>query len=293
MSFEPRFDHRWDLISRAIASDRAEGRPRLTPYRIDLSQRGDSILTEILNEVSRCTLILADVSTIGVLDGRPIRNANVLYEVGLAHSVRMPEEVILVRSDTDPLPFDVANVRVHSYSPDSDPDGAIADLQEIIDGALRSIDIMRASTVERTATVLDFECWNVLYDIAAHGSTSHPSRADVVGKRMGILQALPRIAGIQRLLELGAIATSYQVISARHIGGNSELPIQDLFRYRMTPFGEALLIYSLEQMQYNSDEVRSAFGALERDLASRPSTPRGVLAAMTAKLGRATKSLFD
>ncbi|MGI8619595.1 MAG: hypothetical protein ACR2L6_11005 [Gemmatimonadaceae bacterium] len=264
MSFDSRFDRRWDIIATTIARER-EDLPSLTAHRIDLSRRGDSILTEILDEVARCRLIVADVSTAATVDGRPVRNANVLYEVGLAHSVRMPEEVILIRSDDDPLPFDIANVRVHSYSPDTDPDGAASMLDYLIVDGLRSVDRVRSATVERTARVLDFECWDALHDIALDGDIGHPGRVDVVAQKMGLLQALPRIAAIQRLLELGAISTSYQSITARHVGGYSELPRQDLFRYRMTPFGEALLIFSLGQMNYDSEEARAAFAALRDD----------------------------
>ena len=51
-------------------------------------------------------------------------NANVLYEVGLAHALRAPEQVLLFRSDADPLLFDVSGIRVHTYDPDGDPEGA-------------------------------------------------------------------------------------------------------------------------------------------------------------------------
>lgn len=38
-----------------------------------------------------------------------------MYEIGLAHAIRHPEEVLIIRSDADPLLFDVANIRVHRY----------------------------------------------------------------------------------------------------------------------------------------------------------------------------------
>ncbi len=73
----------------------------------------DSILTEILDGIGRCRAFLADISLIGEIENTPIRNANVLYEVGLAHAVRLPQEVLLFRSDDRPLMFDMANIRVN------------------------------------------------------------------------------------------------------------------------------------------------------------------------------------
>jgi len=52
---------------------------------------------------------------------RAFRNENVLYEVGIAHSSRLPEEVIFFRSDNDKLLVDLANIRINSYDPDGDP----------------------------------------------------------------------------------------------------------------------------------------------------------------------------
>ena len=94
------------------------------PRRVDAHVVSDSLLTKILDGIARCRVFLADISAIGTVGGRPVRNANVLYEVGLAHSVRLPEEVLLFRSDDQQLLFDVANVRVNRYDPDADAGGA-------------------------------------------------------------------------------------------------------------------------------------------------------------------------
>ena len=208
MSFDPRFDKRWtDVIAPGI-TDALTPQSALVPHRIDLSRRGDSILAEILDEISRCRLIVADITTIGSVNGSPVRNSNVLYELGLAHSARMPEEVIVLRSDSDFLPFDVANVRVHSYSPDTESAAARDVVRRLVREAQDTIDLTRSRTVARVAEVLDFECWDALYDIASTGPIGHPGRADVVAQLTGILQAVSRIGGIQRLLEFGAIESS-------------------------------------------------------------------------------------
>src|ERR1700722_12309898 len=81
MSFDPQFDARWrGVIEPAVVN------AGFDPHRVDNRTVSDSILTEILDGISNASLILADISTIGELNGKPIRNANVLYEVGLAHA---------------------------------------------------------------------------------------------------------------------------------------------------------------------------------------------------------------
>src|SRR5688572_24479525 len=110
MSFAPQFDARWrDVIQPAIRRISANN-IRQEPRRVDASIVGDSILTEILQGVSQSRLVFADITSRNHLGAEPVRNANVMYEVGLAHAVRLPEEVLLFRSDADPLLFDVAQV---------------------------------------------------------------------------------------------------------------------------------------------------------------------------------------
>ena len=103
---------------------------------MDARRISDSILTEILSGVGTSRLFLADVTTLERADERPIRNGNVMYEVGIAHAVRLPEEVLLFRSDSDSLLFDVANVRVNTYSPEERPDEARALVSDSIVAAL-------------------------------------------------------------------------------------------------------------------------------------------------------------
>lgn len=108
MCFDSRFDARWrDVIAPAVQRIEVNNK-RLKPVRVDTRKISDSILTEILSGVANSCLVWADITTIGHLNEKPIRNGNVMYEVGLAQAVRLPEEVILFRSDTDPLLFDTS-----------------------------------------------------------------------------------------------------------------------------------------------------------------------------------------
>jgi hypothetical protein len=72
MPFDEKFRTRWEkVIDKAIRSVSVND-TRLTPVRVDARVIGDSILTEILQGISRCRLVLGDISGIGELDGRTV-----------------------------------------------------------------------------------------------------------------------------------------------------------------------------------------------------------------------------
>ncbi len=43
-----------------------------------------------------------------------------MWELGIAHVVRLPDEVIVVRSDSDPSIFDLTQFRAFQYDPDDE-----------------------------------------------------------------------------------------------------------------------------------------------------------------------------
>ena len=111
MSFAPQFKRRYEqVIAPAIRNVSVGGRP-LQPKRVDLSKSGDSIITEIMDGIAHSQLVLADVTSTAVgLFGESSRNCNVMYELGIAMACRQPTEVLIVRSDNDPLLFDVTTI---------------------------------------------------------------------------------------------------------------------------------------------------------------------------------------
>lgn len=112
MSFGEQYESRFsNIIAPAINSINFDGL-RFTPYRVDLSMSGDSILTDIIDGIAHSQLILADVSSVGkdAETGMAYRNGNVMYEVGLALACRQSSEVLLVRDDRDDFLFDVSTI---------------------------------------------------------------------------------------------------------------------------------------------------------------------------------------
>jgi len=112
MSFASQYESRFtNVIAPAIQSLTVDER-RLEPYRVDVSKSGDSILTDISDGIAHSRLVLADISSIGKdsITGQPYRNANVMYEVGIALACRNPSDVLLVRDDHDKFLFDVSTI---------------------------------------------------------------------------------------------------------------------------------------------------------------------------------------
>lgn len=240
MSFDPRFKTRWtDVIDPALRG-LSRGNEQLQPYRVDLSKSGDAILTDILDRIGSAHLIFADITALDVLNDRPVRNANVLYEVGLAHARRLPEEVLVFRSDTFRLDFDIAGVRVHDYDPDGDRAGAIETIHAVALEAGKERDQRRNLAVRAAAQRMTAAAIYVLMEMGPPGTIiQHPSP-----KTMGDAVSMPfRIGAIELLLDLGAIATNTAQLTRETftLAANKLLEDSNLIHYTITPFGHAIL----------------------------------------------------
>ncbi len=250
MSFDKQFDARWEkVIARGIGAVQVNGVP-LQPYRVDVRKVSDSILTEILGNISNCRLIFADVTAYTEINGRAIRNGNVMYEVGLAHAARLPEEVILFRSDDAPLLFDVANVRVNKYDPDNNPDTAVRQIGEAITEATKAVNFLRLSAVQRVTDSLDFECWSIL--ISTKDSLS-PPMIRTMGEALG---GSARLNAISRLLALGILKTEYIQATVDNVMQLWSAPAEQIVRYSRTPFGEAVRELCIEKLGLMTPRLR-------------------------------------
>lgn len=244
MSFHSVFNKRWDsVIAPAIRKVRINNVP-LEPYRVDISRVSDSILTEILMGVSSSLVVFADVSSVGKIENKPVRNANVMYEVGLAHATRLPEEVILFRSDNDELLFDVANIRINSYDPDNDPETAGRLIEGAIIGAIKEVDLKKNLAVKTAAKSLDYACWNILTHITALNKIHSPSMRTM----KQVLGNQRHVSAISRLLEIGALKTNYLQITPGLLDELKDQPAEKLLNYQLTNFGLALINYIISEM---------------------------------------------
>ena len=77
----------------------------LTPVRADTEIFGSGkIMDQIWAGINEAKVLVAELTT---------RNANVFYELGLAHALEKP--VVLVSSNEDDVPFDLHHIRVIYY----------------------------------------------------------------------------------------------------------------------------------------------------------------------------------
>jgi hypothetical protein len=68
------------------------------------------VIEAMLEELARAEIAIADVST---------RNANVFYELGIAHMLKESSKVIILSQSIDDLPFDVRHYRCILYLADA------------------------------------------------------------------------------------------------------------------------------------------------------------------------------
>jgi len=250
MSFDDRFQNRWEhVIKPAISSVQRNGVP-LEAVRVDVRHMSDSILTEILQGISRYRIIFADVTSIDKIDNRPIRNANVMYEVGIAHATRLPEEVILFRSDSDELIFDIANIRVNFYDPDGNPLLAKQTAAESISAAINEVELRRHLAVKTAVSSLDSFSWWILGEAGAGGGLVPPKTRTM----RDVLSANERSRAINRLLEIGALETKHQKFTPDLIREEGDASYEDMFRYQVTEFGKAIMLESAMRMDAFSNE---------------------------------------
>lgn len=134
MSFASQYEDRFNQVIAPAIQSIAIKNIALTAYRVDISKSGDSILTDIIDGIAHSQMIVADISSIGKdsVSSIPYRNANVMYEVGIALACRQPSEVLLVRDDSDKLLFDVSTIP-HMHIDFTDVDSARTRLnQELV-----------------------------------------------------------------------------------------------------------------------------------------------------------------
>src|SRR4030042_2179654 len=144
---------------------------------------GDSIPIDIMTGIIEFRLTLFDISPIEEYKGESNRNSNVMYELGLAHTWRNPEEVIVIRDDDGKLPFDIQSSGVVKYNI-GDQEKAIEDIKETILFRLDQIEKIQRSMVRKAAESLSLEASNFL--IATRGKIRHASDLEVNDKLLAI-----------------------------------------------------------------------------------------------------------
>jgi len=106
----------------------------LDPYRADDLYRPSAIINDIWKYTRASEIVLADLTG---------RNANVFYELGLAHAIGRP--AVLVAPSMDEVPFDLRNLRIILYDKNDASWGAA--LRAEIKASLLEVRLSPASSV--------------------------------------------------------------------------------------------------------------------------------------------------
>ena len=158
----------------------------------------------------------------------------------MAHACRLPEEVILLRSDDDQLDFDISGVRVHKYNP-KNIEESIELITNLMLEALKAIDDRKRILVENTTKLLDVTMYFLLQQAIA--DIPHPS-TNTMGD---VLSNTEKITAINRMLGLGMLETIFKELTPE----NFDSPANEVASYRATPFGNAVLMRVREKNKFN------------------------------------------
>lgn len=163
MSFSEQYEERFvEVVEPAIESIKV-GKHHLRANRLDASKTGDSVLTDMIDGIAHAELVFADVSTLGhdAKTGRPFRNSDVMYEVGLALACRQPSEILLVRDDHDDFLFDVSTIP-HQSVDFAKPEKARTDITEALTARLRERKLLNDARIRTAVAQLTGEERDVL-----------------------------------------------------------------------------------------------------------------------------------
>lgn len=198
MPFHDEFTPVWDLAIRpSIETDSGTG---LRADRVNASVLSGSIITDILDGIAHSRLVLADISIAAEGRWKGQRNGNVMYEVGLAHAVRQATEILLIRSDEEPINFDIAQINVHRYQRE-DLASTRAQLSQLVIVALKQIEQEKSLKVQSARDQLDADAVRYLAEFAVHGPFTGPDPTNMGG----VLLAISNRAALSRLQQLGVI----------------------------------------------------------------------------------------
>lgn len=219
---------------------------KLKPVRVDFRTGGDSIMHDIMDGIAHSRLVVADITSSSMTDlaGEPWpqRNANVLWELGIAHTMRLPDEVVVIKFDNDRSIFDLTQFRVFQFDR-SQVTLSRLNLEKVLRDRLRSIDQTKSEHVIRTITALTGPC------IMAFFAWSELYSGELFQVRITAATELT----MHRFIELGII----EVDSTRFTRPDPEQEkrVVEIY-YRVTEFGRAVISHVLSQHGLTFEEVR-------------------------------------
>jgi hypothetical protein len=176
MSFADEFDGIWnDAIRPAIETDLIDSGGSYRAHRVNLSKISDSIHREILDGIAHATLVFADISVMQTEDWKGQRNGNVMFELGIAQTVRPATDLIVVKSDREEINFDINHIRIHRYDR-TDPAAARKLFAECLLESLKQRKAEKSLRAEMLRDRLDVESMNLMVKFCPDGKDFKPFR---------------------------------------------------------------------------------------------------------------------
>jgi hypothetical protein len=123
-----------------------------------------------------------------------------MYEVGLAHAVRQSTEILLIRTDNEPINFDVAHINIHNYDPE-DIEATRLKISDLATDLIKQIDQEKSLMVTKAIDGLDSDSIHYIQEYGVHGPFLGPEP-----KTMGEqLISITNKAALARLQHLGIV----------------------------------------------------------------------------------------
>jgi hypothetical protein len=191
MAFDPAFDDIWEGILKPAVAQIG-----MAANRVDATVISGNILTDIMDGIAQARLILVELTALQC--GHP--NDNVMYELGLAHALRQASEVLLIRSDTEKILFDVSPIRIHTYHR-SDPAKARSQIAGWVRNSLAEVNSIKSLKVQLAVEALDDTCLSLM-KACADTDWFYLSQDQTMD---GILSSIPNRLATSRMLELGLL----------------------------------------------------------------------------------------
>lgn len=223
MSFAPEFQPVWENAIKPAIEDDTDGAP--FAHRVDATVLADSIVTEILDGIAHAKLVFADISVCSSGRWKGQRNANAMYELGLAHALRRPQELVVVRSDHEKINFDVASIKIQDYEL-SDLPAARQRFSQLLNEGVIQIDQVKHLKVTQAEESLDGDTLSLMVrrGKAEYFSVTNPTTMrDVMGQIAG-----GEKDSVRHMLSLGIIRSDSNLAAGA-------------YAYHWTEFGKAVL----------------------------------------------------
>lgn len=230
MPFNPSFDSRFSDIIKPAAIDAGFD----DAYRSKEILSSNAIVTKILEGIANSRMVLCDLS-----DDQGHVNGNVLFEAGIATTIREPHSVVLIR-DQEPskADFDVRGLTIHLP-----PNEGLTKpwLVDLLKKCLEEIDWAKSKRIEIIAKNLDEFCLLIIDQFGRNPDGCNHFHLAGSGLEL-------RLAA-QRLVDLGVLRfeTAREVRPFEHA-------------YHWTPLAKPLMEYlglpQLTLKEFNQDKER-------------------------------------